>query len=74
MAQGWGGKASWDDAEARERIIDAARCCIDPNGPYKTDLSDVSGELGARPKRSPTGLRAFLHRWVPPAVRVTTRP
>jgi AcrR family transcriptional regulator len=35
-----------DDAEARERIIEAAMRCIDRYGPTKTGLSDVAAELG----------------------------
>jgi AcrR family transcriptional regulator len=46
MARGWSGNPPRDDAEARERIIDAAMRCIDRNGPHSTNLSDVASELG----------------------------
>lgn len=43
---GWRGDPPKDDAEARERIIDATMRCVDLYGPQKTSLSDVAQELG----------------------------
>ncbi len=43
---GWQGDPPADDAEARERIIDATMRCVDRHGPQKTGLSDVAQELG----------------------------
>jgi AcrR family transcriptional regulator len=45
-SRGWQGDPPADDAEARERIIEAAMRCIDRYGPGKTGLSDVATELG----------------------------
>jgi AcrR family transcriptional regulator len=45
-SRGWQGDPPADDAEARERIIEAAMRCIDRYGPAKTGLSDVATELG----------------------------
>ncbi|WP_051183424.1 TetR/AcrR family transcriptional regulator [Nocardia vinacea] len=42
----WNGSPPRDDAEARERIIDAAMRCIDRHGARKATLSDVAAELG----------------------------
>lgn len=43
---GWGGRPPASNAEARQRIVDAAARCIDRHGVAKTTLSDVAGELG----------------------------
>ena len=44
--RGWRGDPPSDDEQARERIIAAAKRCIDLYGPAKTTLSDVAAELG----------------------------
>ena len=43
---GWQGDPPANDAEARDRIIDATMRCVDRYGPQKTGLSDVAQELG----------------------------
>ena len=43
---GWRGDPPGSEAEARERIADAAMRCVDRYGPGKTGLSDVARELG----------------------------
>jgi AcrR family transcriptional regulator len=43
---GWRGDPPGSEAEARERIVDAAMRCVDRYGPGKTGLSDVARELG----------------------------
>ena len=43
---GWRGDPPGSEAEARERIVGAAMCCVDRYGPGKTGLSDVAHELG----------------------------
>ena len=43
---GWGGAPPVDDAEARRRILDAARRCVDRDGASRASLSDVATELG----------------------------
>lgn len=45
-AHGWGGNPPADDAEARQRIIDATARVIDRHGVAKTTLSDVATEVG----------------------------
>jgi len=42
----WNGSPPRDDAEARQRIIDAAMRCVDRHGAGKATLSDVATELG----------------------------
>jgi AcrR family transcriptional regulator len=44
--RGWRGDPPGSEAEARERIVGAAICCVDRYGPGKTSLSDVARELG----------------------------
>lgn len=46
MPRGWRGDPPRDDAEARERIVDAAVRCVELYGPHKTGLSDVASALG----------------------------
>ncbi|RNL79637.1 TetR/AcrR family transcriptional regulator [Nocardioides marmorisolisilvae] len=43
---GWGGRPPSDDAEARDRIIVAAKAVLDRYGPEKTTLADVASDLG----------------------------
>jgi AcrR family transcriptional regulator len=43
--KGWGGAPPADDAEARKRIIDAARAMIDDRGAGRTALADVADAL-----------------------------
>lgn len=43
---GWAGRPPASEAEARQRIVDAAARCIDRHGVAKTTLSDVATELG----------------------------
>ena len=43
---GWGGAPPADDTEARQRILDAARRCVDRDGATQASLSDVAAELG----------------------------
>lgn len=45
-SRGWAGAPPRDDAEARQRIVDAALRCIARHGPAKTGLTDVATELG----------------------------
>ena len=44
--RGWQGDLPSDEAEARARILDAARRCVDRYGPIKTTLADVAAEVG----------------------------
>ena len=44
--KGWAGRPPADDAEARERIIEATMLCVDRFGAAKTSLSDVAARLG----------------------------
>ncbi|WP_068273131.1 TetR/AcrR family transcriptional regulator [Aldersonia kunmingensis] len=44
--RGWQGRAPSSDDEARERIVSAARQCVDRYGAGKTTLADVATELG----------------------------
>jgi len=46
VPRGWKGDPPRDDAEARERIIDAAMRCVEHYGPHKTGLSNVASALG----------------------------
>jgi len=43
---GWRGDPPASEAEARERIVGAAKRCVNRYGPGKTGLSDVAHELG----------------------------
>lgn len=43
---GWGGAPPADEAEARQRILEAARRCVDRHGAMQASLSDVAAELG----------------------------
>lgn len=43
---GWQGNPPGTQAEARERIIEAATRCLEQFGPAKTTLSDVAARLG----------------------------
>jgi len=43
---GWRGDPPASEVEARERIVGAAKRCVDRYGPGKTGLSDVAHELG----------------------------
>ena len=43
---GWGGSPPADEDEARSRIVIAAMCCVDRDGPGEFSLSDVAAELG----------------------------
>lgn len=43
---GWQGNPPRTEAEARDRIVDAAARCLEKFGPAKTTLSDVASELG----------------------------
>lgn len=43
---GWSGAPPADDAEARQRIIDAAIRCVDRKGAMQASLSDVAADLG----------------------------
>jgi AcrR family transcriptional regulator len=44
--RGWQGDQPLTDDEARSRILDAARRCVERFGPAKTRLADVAIELG----------------------------
>jgi AcrR family transcriptional regulator len=44
--RGWGGDLPQDEAEARSRIIDAGKRCVERFGPARTRLADVASELG----------------------------
>jgi AcrR family transcriptional regulator len=44
--RGWQGDLPSDEAEARARILDAAKRCVDRYGPVKTTLADVAAEVG----------------------------
>jgi AcrR family transcriptional regulator len=46
VKRGWGGDPPRDDDEARARVVEAAKRCIQRHGPRKTGLSDVAQELG----------------------------
>lgn len=43
---GWQGNPPKTEDEARQRIVAAARSCLEQFGPAKTTLSDVAAELG----------------------------
>jgi AcrR family transcriptional regulator len=43
--RGWSGNPPTDDDEARQRIIEATKRCLDRLGPSKTTLADVAVEL-----------------------------
>lgn len=43
---GWAGSPPANDAEARQRILDAATRCVDRQGAMAASLSDVATELG----------------------------
>jgi AcrR family transcriptional regulator len=42
---GWGGKAPADEAEARQRIIEAAMRCVDEYGPEQFTIAKVAEDL-----------------------------
>src|SRR5690242_3990748 len=44
--RGWQGDPPLTDDEARARILDAAKRCVERFGPSKTRLADVANELG----------------------------
>jgi AcrR family transcriptional regulator len=44
--RGWQGDQPLTDDEARTRILDAAKRCVERFGPSKTRLADVASELG----------------------------
>lgn len=43
---GWAGSPPADEAEARQRILEAAQRCVDRHGAMQASLSDVAAELG----------------------------
>lgn len=43
---GWSGTPPADEDEARQRIIEAAKRCVDRHGAMQASLSDVAAELG----------------------------
>ena len=43
---GWAGSPPADEAEARQRILDAAERCVDRHGAMQASLSDVAAALG----------------------------
>jgi AcrR family transcriptional regulator len=42
---GWGGNPPTDDAEARQRIVEAAMRCVDRSGPDQFTIAQVAAEL-----------------------------
>lgn len=62
--RGWQGRAPSTEEEARDRIVAAARRCVDRHGARKTTLADVATELGITRQtvyRYFTGMPAILY-------------